>query len=62
MGRVVKLAILSAVALVVLIAVFGLYVAVVAGVDIPGLTGAFRAQGEAVSPEAIANSLSALGI
>lgn len=54
MGRIVKLAILSAVVLVVLIVVFGLYVAVVAGVDIPGLTGAFRAQGEPISPAAIA--------
>ncbi len=54
MGRIIKLAILSSVLLVVLIVVFGLYVAVVAGVDIPGLTGAFRAQGEPISPEAIA--------
>ena len=41
MGLIVKLAVLSTVVVVILIAVFGLYVAVVAGVDIPGLTGAF---------------------
>ena len=54
MGRIVKLAILSVVVLVGLVVVFALYVAVVAGVDIPGLTGAFRAEGEPISPEVIA--------
>ena len=54
MGRIVKLAILSTVVVVGLIVVFALYVAVVAGVDIPGLTGAFRAEGEPISPAAIA--------
>ena len=54
MGRIIKLATLSVVVLVALIVVFALYVAVVAGVEIPGLTGAFRAQGEPISPEAIA--------
>ena len=38
----------------ILVVVFALYVAVVAGVDIPGLTGAFRAEGAPISPEAIA--------
>jgi lysophospholipase L1-like esterase len=60
-SRAIKLTVLVIVILAVLIGLFGLYVAVVAGANVPGLTGAFRSKGEPASPEVLARAAAVEG-
>jgi lysophospholipase L1-like esterase len=56
MKRCFKWCLILGVPLLLIIVLFGLYVAVVAGVDIPGLDNAFRADPQPPSPEALARA------
>lgn len=54
LGLIIKLGVSLIFLIIIFVIVAALYIAVIAGVDIPGLTGAFRAEGEPLSPETIA--------
>ncbi|MCI0438773.1 MAG: SGNH/GDSL hydrolase family protein [Chloroflexi bacterium] len=56
LGLIIKLFVLLTVVLVVVVVVGGVYIAVVAGLEIPGLAGAFRAEADPVSPEVLAQA------